>query len=100
MINEIYHAIGYEFGKALFADDGALWRRGRNIRYVKRKVQDAVTEVENWSYDWGFRFSVAKTKCMFFTGKRQTVIDLKLYGKVLEQVHSFRYGRTAIESQI
>uniref|UniRef100_A0A3P9LEU6 Reverse transcriptase domain-containing protein n=1 Tax=Oryzias latipes TaxID=8090 RepID=A0A3P9LEU6_ORYLA len=100
MINDIFNSIGCEFGKALFADDGALWKRGRNIHYVERKIQDAITEVENWSYDWGFKFSVTKTKCMVFTRKRGTVLNLRLYGEAIEQVHSFRYLGVILDTKL
>ncbi|KAK7891309.1 hypothetical protein WMY93_023272 [Mugilogobius chulae] len=54
-------------GRSLFADDGALWKRGKNIHYLVNKVQDAIDYVVEWGLDWGFRFSVEKTKVMFFT---------------------------------
>ncbi len=31
--------------RSLFADDGALWKRGRNMEHAVRKVQRAIVEV-------------------------------------------------------
>ncbi len=36
-------------GKSMYADDGALWKRGRNITYTVKKVQQAVNKVEEWA---------------------------------------------------
>ncbi len=41
MINEV-------FASSLFADDGAVWKRGMNIKYTIRKVQNAIDKVVEW----------------------------------------------------
>ena len=56
-----------DIGRLLFADDGALWKRGRNVPYIVRKVQEAIDEVERWALMLGFRFSVEKSQTVFFT---------------------------------
>ncbi len=66
MINDIFGEIELGIGKALYTDDGALWKRGKNLQYVGKKMQEAVDVVENWANQWGFRLSVAKTQVMFF----------------------------------
>lgn len=35
-----------DVGQSLFADDGALWKRGRNINHITAKIQEAVNVVE------------------------------------------------------
>ena len=77
---------------ALYADDGALWKRGRNVQYVGKKIQRAVTAVDKWATQWGFRISVQKTKTMVFSKKKVTD-DLKLTisGQEAERVDSFKY---------
>ncbi len=62
MINDIFQNVDTGIGRSSYADDGALWKRGRNVLFVENKMQKAVNEVENW----GFRFSVAKTQYVFF----------------------------------
>lgn len=39
MINEIFFQVERNFGKSLYADDGALWIRGRNISYITKKCK-------------------------------------------------------------
>lgn len=55
MINDVFLDVGPGIGKSLFADDGALWKRGRNIKYTVSKVQEAIGRVEQWSMRWGFK---------------------------------------------
>jgi len=58
MINDVFTKVPMDIGRSLFADDGALWKRGRNMEYAISKVQGAIDEVVEWGYDWGFKFSV------------------------------------------
>lgn len=48
MINDIYSNITLDMGRSLFADDGALWKRGRHVKYIVRKVQEGINQVESW----------------------------------------------------
>lgn len=59
---------------------------------IIKKMQGAITKIEDWSYKWGFKFSVDKTKTMFFTRKRiGSTVKLKLYNQELERVKQFKY---------
>lgn len=64
-------------------------KKGRKIEHVVRKVQEAIDEMVEWGYDWGFRFSLEKTQTVFFTRKRiKEGVKLRMYGKELECVGS------------
>ena len=39
MINDIFEGVESTVGKSLYVDDGALWVRGRNLEYLKKKMQ-------------------------------------------------------------
>lgn len=85
MINDIYVNIPIGIGRSLFADDGAIWKKGRNIEHVVKKIQEGIQHVEKWGIKWGVKFSIEKTKVMFFTGKKiKENINIKLYGSNLE----------------
>ena len=90
MINDIFESVGGGLGKSLFADDGALWVRGRNFEYVQAKLQAAITKVEKWSETWGFKLSVSKTQSICFY-RRHKILTLKLYGQIIEQVTVVRF---------
>lgn len=92
MINDVFSQVQPDIARSLFADDGALWKRGRNIMYIHGKIQEAITQVEQWAADWGFKFSVEKTNVVVFTRKRVLPeMSLKMYGRDLERVKVFRF---------
>ena len=39
IIDDIFNGVEPGVGRSLFADDGSLWKRGRNVKYVVGKVQ-------------------------------------------------------------
>lgn len=87
MINDIYVNIPIGIGRSLFVDDGAIWKKGRNIEHAVKKIQEGIQHVEKWGIKWGVKFSIEKTKVMFFTGKKiKENINIKLYGSNLERV--------------
>ena len=42
MINDIFVNIPEGIGRSPFADDGALWKRGRNVGHAVDKIQERV----------------------------------------------------------
>ena len=92
MINDIFANIGGGFGLSLFADDGAIWKRGRNVGFILKQVQSALQTVEEWGKTWGFRISVAKSKYLIFGFKRKLPnFSLSMYGSPLEKVRVFKF---------
>ncbi len=92
MINYVFEDLDNGLGLSLFADDGAIWKRGRNIGCIVKKLQEAIATVEEWSYKWGFKFSVDKTKIMFFTRKKiGSEVKINLYNQELERVKHFTF---------
>ncbi len=47
-INDIFNGIDLGTGAGLYADDGTLWKRGRNVDYITEVLQKAITEVERY----------------------------------------------------
>ena len=62
--------VSLDMGRSLLEDDGALWKKLRNLDHVVKKQQDGINQVEMWGKKWGFQLSVEKTKVMFFTRRR------------------------------
>ena len=57
-----------------------------------KKLQESITQVEEWGKKWGLRFSMEKTKTMFFTIKKiDEEIKVRLYDKNVERVKSFKF---------
>lgn len=42
MINDIFSEVSLGVEKSLFADDRALWKRGRNVQDVVKGIQNAI----------------------------------------------------------
>ncbi len=91
IINVVFSQIQPDIGRSLFADDGALWKRGRIILHINGKMQEAIRKVEQWAYDWGFKFSVEKTKTVILRKKVLPDVSLQMYGGTLERVNVFRF---------
>ena len=89
-----------DMGRSLFAGDGALWKRGRNIEHINKKMQEGINQVEKWGTKWGFKFSVEKTKAMFFTRKKIRECNLKIYGNNLERVDHFCFLGLHFDSRL
>lgn len=54
MINVVFHNIDSGMGVSLYADDGIMWRRGRNLEFITGKVQEAIFKVTSGSlhFQW------------------------------------------------
>lgn len=61
MIIDAFGKVPEDIEKSLFADDGSLWKRGRDMEFVSRKIQEAIDKVAERVYDWGLQFSIEKT---------------------------------------
>ena len=101
MIDDVFDNIDRDIGRSLFADDVALWKMGKNIKHIMKKLQNVQEKVEQLSLKWGFRFSVEKTNIIFFS--RRKIVEeykLKLYGRVLERVNVFRFLGVCFDSRL
>ncbi len=47
MINYVFSQVQGDIVRSLFADDRAVWKRGRNINHITGKIQEAIEVVEN-----------------------------------------------------
>ncbi len=34
--------VGKDIGSSLYTDDGAIWKRGKNIKHVTKSIQSAI----------------------------------------------------------
>ena len=91
MINDIFKEIGVGFGLSLFADDGAVWKRGRNMKYTTERMQEALNKIVDWGSRWGFKISIEKTKYVVFGNKKTECQGLFMYGQAIERVKEFKF---------
>ena len=101
MINDIFSEVDASLGRSLYADDGALWVKGRNGNFAEKKLQAAVSTVEKWGNKWGFRFSVEKTQVICFSRKRENpTLRIVLYGQMVKQVQVIRFLGVWMDSKL
>ena len=101
MINDVFDGVSQDISRALYADDGALWVRGRNVNSLQQRMQTAISQVGKWSFEWGFHLSVEKTQYICFTKKRaKPTLELKIYGQSLKQVSDLRYLGVWFDSKL
>lgn len=67
MINDIFNDLEQGLESSLCAVDGTLWKKGTNVPYAVKKVQEAVNKIEGRAQKWGFRISSAKIQVLCFT---------------------------------
>ncbi len=92
MINYMFSNLGEHIKSALYADDGAIWMRGRNEKYVTEKIRKAIKKVEKLSYEWGFKISTSKSCYMMFTNKHKCHVEkLTLYQQPMDKINEFKY---------
>ena len=51
---------------SLFADDAMIYKCGRNVKLLTRKVQCALDEAQMWADEWGFKISAEKSVAVLF----------------------------------
>lgn len=81
MINDAFKDIDKSIDVALFADDGAMWKRGRNIVHIANKMQQAADTVRKWALEWGFRISVEKTSYVIHKESNTSGLKNKDWGQ-------------------
>ena len=55
-------------------------------------IKEAVRNVEEWSYNWGFKLSVSKSCFMTLTNKiKLDAPNIQLYGESMEKVEKLKY---------
>lgn len=46
MIHDMFDDLGDDFGRSLFADAEAIWRRGQNVECLIKEMQRALNKVQ------------------------------------------------------
>lgn len=85
---------------ALFADDCAIFKSGKNINLISKSIQKAMDEIHKWCEKWGFKISLQKTYAVVFTHCIGTKIDIKIDGKNLEVKKTAKFLGVIFDSKL
>lgn len=93
-IDGICNVIPQNIGKTLYVDDFTIYTSGANSNMLERRLQTAITNLENWCNRTGFTFSASKTVSLHICHKKNCPkfsLNLTLYNTPIQSVDSFRY---------
>ncbi|XP_041484375.1 uncharacterized protein LOC121430987 [Lytechinus variegatus] len=75
---------------SIYADDCVIWKSGKNIDFLKRKVQTYVNILNEWFNRWGFTLPKEKSVTLLFSNTNKCVqIDLDEVPLPQKDEHSF-----------
>jgi len=70
----------------LFVDDSALYKGGRNIRFLYRALQTDLNVIQSWCNIWGFKISLEKTVAVRYSNSNQIHTQLQIQGTPIKTV--------------
>ena len=81
MINDLTDSLS-DVQTSLFADDSCVFKCGKDLKSITKKVQDNLNEISNWCDQWGFKISVEKNdcSCVYTQQTRQNENSAKFLG--------------------
>ena len=63
---------------SLFADDSAIWKSGRNIKFITIQLQNQLDNIAKWCDKWGLKINTKKTQDLIITHKNLKTKDTPL----------------------
>ena len=63
---------------SLFADDSAIWKSGRNIKFITIQLQNQLNNIAKWCNKWGLKINASKTQDLIITHKNPKAKDIPL----------------------
>ena len=70
MIND-FPTLSEHTATAIFADDGTIWRSGKNLPHIIKHLQDDLIIIEAWCKKWGFIINTSKSIAIVFTKNKK-----------------------------
>ena len=91
IINDLPRSLKFS-ASVLYADDTTLYVIGRNLRFLKTKMNEDLKSLSHWLSINNLKLNVAKTKTMLFNKDGLSPeIDLHIDGEPIETVTSFKF---------
>lgn len=76
---------------SLFADDVAIWKSGKNIKFLECQMQTLLNKVQTWCNLWGFKISVTKSCFVLFQKRKGKKVQLTLNGQNMVREKSVKF---------
>ena len=100
MINDLPDVL-INIDSSLFADDSAVFKSEKNIKYITEQVQKNLGKLEEWCDKWGFKVSMEKTVAVLFTKRvvNNNVI-VKFNGNTINTANSAKFLGIIFDSKL
>ena len=105
MINDLHKCLKWSLA-ILYADDTTIIAKGRNLKYLRLKMQRDLDSLSNWLRTNKLCLNVKKTKFVIFTLKPYSGnVELVIDNEAIEHVDEFKFlgfnldGKLSCESQ-
>ena len=83
-----------------YADDIAIWYSNTDLELVRKKLQDALHEIEIWCWMWKLNISHTKSAVLVFTNKLKKDIVLKMKGHILPLCEQYKFLGVWLDSKL
>ena len=99
-INDLHKCLKFS-NSILYADDTTIYVIGRNLRFMKIKLQKDLISLESWLLSNRLSLNVKKTKIMYFhRGLHHDNIDIQMNNVTLEVVDEFKLLGLTIDHKL
>jgi len=100
MINDLPNEIK-QTETTLFADDSCVFKSGKTLDVIVRKIQDSLNKLSHWCDVNGFKISMEKTVAVLFTHRKDTIENLlKINGHVLRVDNKAKFLGIIFDSRL
>ena len=100
MINDLPN-VPVNIESSMFVDDSAVFKSGKNIKYITEQVQKNLGKLEEWCDKWGFKVSMDKTVAVLFC--RRVVnnnVILKFNGNTINTTNRAKFLGIIFDSKL
>ena len=84
-INDITKALPRRVLDTLHADDLAIWSKEESTATAAVRIQEAVTNVNNWTKTWALNLNLTKTVLLLFSLGPKESVKIQLQGQPIPQ---------------
>ncbi|MEE9605315.1 MAG: reverse transcriptase domain-containing protein [Candidatus Scalindua sp.] len=99
MINDVSCFSNNSIRYTIYADDIAIWKCGRNMKFLSKCIQKALNEISAWCNKWGFKVSTIKSVVLPFSRSPENV-NLELNNELLNSVTHFKFLGVVFDSKL
>ena len=99
-INDLTKVLPRRVLDTLHADDLAIWSKEESTATAAVRIQEAVTNVNNWTKTWALNLNLVKTVLMLFSLGPKESVKIQLQGQPIPQVEKAILLGTTLDTRL